>query len=123
MWEHSFIQEINYDRAKEFIGKQKDLIIKATYKFFAIIKDDKIKSILGVSEGKTIKIHCNYTRLEDRKMGYFTQLLKEVVKIYEGKVITADCLEASKNIYLNNGFQLIESKQYKTFTIYKVKKV
>lgn len=123
MWECSSIQEISYGKAKEFIGKQKDLILKPTYKFFAIIEDDEIKSVLGVLESNTVKVHCNYTKPKDRNKGYFSKLLKEIIKQYDGKVITADCLETSKNIYINNGFELVSSKEYKTFTIYKVKKV
>lgn len=123
MWECSSIQEINYTRAKEFIGRQKDLILKPTYNFFALLENGEIKSVLGISENLSIKIHCNYTKPQDRGKGYFSRLLQEVIKQYEGKLITADCLEASKNIYIKSGFELIASKQYKNFIIYKVKKV
>ena len=122
MWRNSFIQEINYERAKMFIGSEKDLILKPTYKYFMLIKDGEAKSVLGVQEGSTVKIHCNYTPIELRGNGYFGELLRRVCSLYADRTITADCLDTSKNIYLKNGFSLVYKKEYKHFNIYRVKR-
>ena len=122
MWGNGIIQEVSYERAKIFIGEQKELILKPTYKYFMLIKDGEAKSVLGVQEGRTIKIHCNYTPLESRGNGCFGELLRQVCTLYNNKIISADCLDTSKNIYLNNGFNLVYKKEYKHFNIYRVKR-
>nr|DAK01704.1 MAG TPA: Protein RibT [Caudoviricetes sp.] len=122
MWECGSIQEIDFESAKRFIGKQKDLILKPDYKYFVLINDGVAKSILGAQESNTIKIHCNYTPIDLRGKGYFGELLRRVCSLYADRVITADCLDTSKNIYLNNGFSLVYKKEYKHFNIYRVKR-
>lgn len=117
------IQEIGFNEAKTFIGKQSNLIVKSEYKYFALLESGEIRSVLGVSIcNNRVKVHCNYTPLNLRSKGYFSLLLNTVCNIFSNKIITADCLEASKNIYLKCGFKLISEKHYKKFNIYRVKK-
>ena len=105
-----------------FIGQQKDLILKPTYKYFMLVIDGAGKSVLGVQDGRVVKIHCNYTPLELRGRGYFSELLRRVCVLYDGRDIIADCLDTSKNIYLDNGFRPVFKKEYKHFNIYRVKR-
>ena len=116
------VQEISYESAREFMRGAKNLILKKDYKYFALIDNVRIVSVLAVKETDKIKLHCNYTPPLLRGKGYFTQLLQNIVERYKWFDIMADCLEASRDIYLRCGFILVAVKEYKHFTIYKVKK-
>ena len=100
----------------------KNLILKKDYKYFALIDNVRIVSVLAVKETDKIKLHCNYTPPPLRGKGYFTQLLQNIIERYKGFDITADCLEASRDIYLRCGFSLTVVKEYKHFAIYKVER-
>lgn len=116
------VRQISYEEARKFITNEKNLILKREYKYFALFYNNGIVSLLGLKEQGKVKVHCNYTPIEKRGNGYFTRLLRVVMDLYEDKEIVADCLQASKDIYLRNGFELVCEKKYKSFTIYKVKK-
>ena len=116
------VQEISYETARAFIRGGKSLILKREYKYFALIDNVRIVSVLAVKETDKIKLHCNYTLPLLRGKGYFTQLLQCIIDKYKEFDITADCLEASRDIYLKCGFTLIAVKEYKHFTVYKVEK-
>lgn len=116
------IKQVSYEEARKFIKSEKNLILKREYKYFALFYNNEIVSLLGLKEQGNVKVHCNYTPIEKRGNGYFTRLLLVVMDLYKDNEIVADCLQASKNIYLRNGFDLVCEKKYKSFTIYKVKK-
>ena len=117
------IQEISFEIAKDFSKHEKNLILKSDYTYQALIVDGSVVSMLGYKEkGNYIKLHCNYTPDHLRGNGYFSILLKETINSKLKKTFIADCLLASKNIYLKAGFELISIKHYKSFDIYKVQK-
>ena len=123
MWNDGKIQEINYETAKEFAKHERNLILKPDYKYKALFIKGNIVSILGYKEKNNyIKLHCNYTPENLRGNGYFSMLLKETINDNCEKTFIADCLLASKNIYLKSGFELISIKHYKSFDIFKVQK-
>ena len=99
-----------------------NLILKKEYRYFALLDNVRIVSALAVKETNKIKVHCNYTLPLLRGKGYFTELLQYVIDKYKEFDIAADCLEASRDIYLRCGFTLTDIKVYKHFTLYKVYK-
>lgn len=119
------LQEVTYDKAVIFCKGEKNMIIKPEYKFYGLYHNGTMVSMLGMSEkNNKIKFHCNVTPEKYRKNGYFSTLLKLVIENKcKGKYLHADCLEASKNIYLNCGFSLKYVKHYKMFDIFKVERV
>lgn len=117
------IQEIDYETAKAFAKQGKNLILKPDYTYRALVIGCNIVSILGYKEkDNCIKLHCNYTPDQLRGNGYFSTLLKETINSNCEKTFIADCLLASKNIYLKAGFELVSIKHYKSFDIFKVQK-
>ena len=115
------VQEISYETARGFIRGEKSLILKRDYKYYALINSDQIVSALAVKEAQKIKVHCNYTPPTQRGKGYFTKLLLFIIERYKNYEITADCLDASKDIYLRCGFELTAINRFKSFTIYKMR--
>lgn len=123
LWNNGKIQEIDYETAREFAKQGKNLILKSDYSYRALVIKGNIVSMLGYKEkGGYVKLHCNYTPESLRGNGYFSTLLKETIDSKCGKTFIADCLLASKNIYLKQGFELITVKHYKAFDIFKVQK-
>lgn len=118
-----FIQEITFEDAKKATKGKKNLILKPEYKYFAIVRDGEILSLLGFLETpKGTKIHCNYTIPPLRGQGLFSNLLQYVIEANKGKRLYADCLQSSKEIYLSQGFSLREVKHYKSFDLYCVER-
>lgn len=123
VWNNGQIQEIDFETAKAFSKQEKNLILKPDYTYRALIIDGNLVSMLGYKEkGNCIKFHCNYTPERLRGKGYFSTLLNNVINGNCEKTFVADCLSASKNIYLKTGFELISIKHYKSFDIFKVQK-
>lgn len=113
------ICELSFGDAKKFIGKQKNLIIKESYRFYGWIENGSIVSVIGISEGKVIKTHCNFTPADYRRKGYFTKLLQSIMSLYRQRIV-ADCLKESSGVYLRCGFECVGVKHYKSFDIYRM---
>ena len=123
MWNTRFIQEITFEDAKKATKGEKNLILKPEYKYFAVVRDGEILSLLGLLETpKGMKLHCNYTRPCLRGRGLFSDLLQYVIEANKGKRLYADCLQSSKKIYLKKGFSLRDVKHYKSFDLYCVER-
>ena len=54
----------------------------------------------------------NFTKQEHRKKGYFTKLLSEVMKHYDG-VFEAHALISSVRVYLSMDFEMANIRRYK----------
>lgn len=115
------IKKINYDVAVDFSKKEKHLIHKKTYNYFALFDNNKMVSMLAFDIQKNkVKFHSFYTPKEYRKKGYFTllfdELFNELLKKYD--CFFMDCLEDSKEIAKKFNFVLLRKKEFKTFDIY-----
>ena len=66
----------------------------------------------------SVKLHYNYTYPEYRGKGYFSKLLEFAIERYKDYDIYADCLIASRYIYLKHGFEEYKIKEFKNFTNY-----
>ena len=99
------------------------LILRPIDIFYGMIDvDGNVLSFLSSSEEKAnkVKIRANYTVPEHRNKGYFTNLLKWYVKPrIEYK---ANALKPSRNIYIRNGFEEYNIKEFKSFTVYYMRK-
>ena len=95
--------------------------IKGNYMLYVLFDENKPVSCLCIAlEGKKYaKIHASYTPSELRKRGYFKMLLKSVVVLYKDKTIKADCLPASFGVFSECGFEFLEKKYCKNYTLYK----
>lgn len=116
------IREITYNDVKSLNIKDNRLIFSPTAKYFAIVKQKKVVSVTAVKENKKgVKLQANYTFPEYRNRGLFSFLLKNICKKYSNYDIYADCLNTSVSIYINQGFDVYDIKEFKRFTLYKVR--
>ena len=115
-------KKISFKIAKQII-KDKNLIVNDKAIYYALKEDDEILSIISVQarNGK-VKFKANYTPEDKRGKGYFTELLREMIYKYRFCTIQANCLESSVKVYVNNGFNIYNEKQFKNFKIYYVKR-
>lgn len=116
-------RQISYDEIKGLNISDKRLIFSPHAQYYALVDGDIVKSVISVKVAKNgVKLQGNYTFPEYRGQGLFTKLLRCIMNIYSENInIYADCLNTSVGIYLRNGFELYEIKEYKSFTIYKVR--
>lgn len=118
------IKIIDYNSIKEIKIETYGVDIVDRGIYYAYFINNQIASIINITENKYYyKMHCNYTFPEYRKKGYFTELLKYILKIYNDKTIKADCLESSYKIYEKLGFKKKNEKQFKKFKIYYMEKL
>lgn len=118
------IKKLNYEQVKNIKINTYGVDIKNRGVYYGLFKDNVLVSIINIVENKYyIKTHCNYTFPEYRKKGYFTELLKYILKIYNDKTIKADCLVSSYKIYAKLGFNQKKEKQFKKFKIYYMEKI
>ena len=111
------------DEIKSLKIHGKDLIFPQNATYYVLEDESIIKCFLAVKDAKSgVKLQCNYTMPEYRRQGLFSKLLDEVINRYKDKDIYADCLLASRNIYLSKGFTEYKIKEFKHFTIYYMKK-
>ena len=118
------IKRIDYNSIKNIKIETYGVDIVDRGIYYAYLKDEKIVSIINITENKYYyKLHCNYTLPEYRGKGYFTELLKYILNIYYDKTLKADCLESSYKIYAKLGFNQKKEKQFKKFKIYYMEKL
>lgn len=103
--------------------RSRDLIFPTDAVYYILEDENIIKCFLAVRRVKYgVKLQCNYTFPQYRNKGLFSHLLSKVLELYKNENVFADCLPASRNIYLNNGFKEYRIKQFKRFKIYYMKK-
>lgn len=116
------IRRSNYEEVKALQIPKKSLIFNPRAEYWAFFDGEHAVSVLAVREAKNgLKLQANYTIPEFRNRGIFSALLRYVISEYPDKDFFADCLKSSVSIYLKNGFELQEIKEFKSFTIYKVR--
>lgn len=115
-------RKITYNEIKGLNISDKRLIFSPNSQYYALVDGDIVKSIISVKVAKNrVKLQANYTFPDYRCQGLFTELLKFVAYLFKNMNIYADCLNTSVGIYLRQGFELYDIKEYKSFTIYKVR--
>lgn len=120
------INVIPYEVAKGILldATIENPIIQIDYKckFYGVKYDNKIVCIAGVmTMNNKVRIKNNYTLPEYRREGFFTEMLYYLMNKYDCK-IDAYCTEASKGIYLNEGFNLKKKYERKYQDIYWVER-
>ena len=108
-----FITQIERNAVKDFIQKDKTITCPRKGDYYAMIDMDKneiLTALCIVDAGTYYHVQSMRTAKENRRKGYSTRLLEEVVndKRYSDKPICADCLIYSKNIFARVGFMQVK---------------
>ncbi len=116
------IKVVSIDELHQLFPKfDKRFKLKDNYIIYVLFIDRTPVSCLSFAfEGTNFaKIHACYTPIELRKRGYFKTLLEYVVDIQNDRSIKADCLPASFGVFSELGFEFIEKRHCKGYTLYK----